>query len=257
MFLIAGFIVSCADNEEKTAVKNKEEKSAENPLSEKEQIIRQVENSLSIDATEDYTIEIIPKHIDSDTIEDALILVNRKEFAFKKAKRTNTESFFESTGYSGQYNFVFVKLGARKKLLSTIPVGSNANYKLTHEFVELTSKAHKDFYVEYRVRNSLYRNYYTVRNNILHLTLSCPVFDEIGEENPRVYDIQHVESPVRLAKDIVLYEGKMVDYDPKNIENVNFYQPKEIVKNGPLYVYFIFDDKRMKYVTPMKAPTEE
>ena len=247
------FLTACSVEEKEDVIHSQQENEKKKSLTEEEQIIRQVESKLSISAVEDYDIQIKYKHIDEDTLRDALILVNRKEFAFQKAKNTNTERFFENTGHTGLYNYIFLKMGGSKELISTNPVGSNAEYPLKSEFLELTSKAHQDFFVEYRVRNSYYRNYYTFRKNNLYLTFSCPVFDSIGEPNPRVYDIQHETSPVRLAKDIALYEGEIVDYNPKEIENINNYEPKDIVRNGELYVFFIFNDKSMKYVTPMAA----
>lgn len=255
LFIFSIFFISSAcsseekksDNEINTEVKGVE------TLTDEEKTISQVESTLGISATENYDIQIEYKHIDQDTLLDALILVNRKEFGHQKAKNTETERFFESTGYTGPYNHVFVKLGGSDKLISTTPVGSNADYSLNVEFLELTSKAHKDFFVEYRIRNSLHRNYYTIRGDKIYLTFSCPVFDNIGDEKPTVYDIQHTNSDVRIAKDIAMYNGEIVDYNAEEIENINKYTPKDIVSNGDLYVFFIFDERKMKYVTPMGA----
>lgn len=251
--LVSIFIISTSCSSEETGGNEINNDEIEESLTEEEKIIRQVEGVLGISATENYDIQIQFKHIDQDTLKDAVILVNRKEYGHQKVKENNTERFFESNGYTGLYNFVFLKLGGSDKLISTTPVGSNVNYPLTVEFLELTSKAHQDFIVEYRIRNSLHRNYYTVRNDKMFLTFSCPVFDSIGEPKPRVYDIEHTTSEVRIAKDIALYEGRIVDYNVDDIEDINAYTPKDIVRDGELYVFFIFDDKKMKYVTPMGA----
>ena len=133
-------------------------------------------------------------------------------------------------------------------------MGSNADYPLQAEFLELTSKAQKDFYVDYRIKNSLQRNYYTVRNKQIYLTFSCPVFDSIGSDNPVVYAIEHKLSSVRISKDIVLNKGKFADYNPNAIKDTFNFEPKDIISTGELFAYFIFDNKRMKYVTPMRAP---
>ena len=254
LFIFSIFLItsSCTSVESVDDNELNKEKIELETLTDEEKIIRQVENILDISAAENYDIEIQYQYIDPDTLKDALILVNRGEFGHQKAKRTNTERFFKTTGNTGLYNFIFLKLGGVDKIISTNPVGANADYPLTFEFLELTSKAHKDFLVEYRVRNSLHRNYYTVRNDRLFLTFSCPVFDSIGAPNPRVYDIQHTTSDVRIAKDIALYEGSIVDYKVDEIENINEFTPKDIIRDGDLYVFFIFDDKKMKYVTPMR-----
>lgn len=220
-------------------------------------IKRQIESNLQISAAEDYDVEITYTYINPDTIKDALILVNRKDYALTHVKNSSTERFFEKTGETGPYNYVFVKIGGKKNIISTTPVGSNINYNLKATFLELTSKAYKDFYVEYRIRNSLQRNYYTVRNNTIYLTFSCPVFDQIGEEKPRVYDIRHESSSVRLSKDIAMYHAKIKDYNPNEITAPFHYEPKEIIASDDLYVYFIFDEKTMKFVTPMKSPESE
>ncbi|HZH85805.1 MAG TPA: hypothetical protein VFD77_00715 [Brumimicrobium sp.] len=256
VFVIIFFLVlfvGCSSEE----LEKQDEIAEKITLSEEEQVVRQVEANLGITAAEEYDIQIIYKYINPDTLRDALILVNRKSHAFKRAKNNDTESFFEKTGYTAPHNHVFVKLGGVKNIISTMAVGSNVKYPLEPTFIELTSKAHQDFYVDYRVRNSMHRNYYTVRNNSLYLTFSCPVFDSIGAEVPKVYDIQHPISSVRIARDIALYDGEILDYNPDEIEDVNYYTPKEIVGTKDLFVYFIFDDRSMKYITPMSSKQEE
>lgn len=250
-FVLMGAWVGCSPEEENLQTPA----SQEEVISEEQKIIRQIENKLGISAAETYDIQILYKHIDPDTLKDALILVNREDHAFQRVKQSNSETFFEKTGYTAPQNYVFVKLGGTDQVISTTPIGSNVKYPLRAKFIELTSKAHQDFYVEYRIRNSLQRNYYTVRNNNLFLTFSCPVFDSIGAKQPKVYDIQHLISPVRIAKDIALYHGRFLNYDSKTIEDVNGFdpQPDEIIGTKDLFVYFIFDDQSMKYITPMRA----
>ncbi|HLW39819.1 MAG TPA: hypothetical protein VKX31_05470 [Brumimicrobium sp.] len=250
-------LISCTENAGTEQEHTEKEEKQEVSITKEQRIARMVENELNIPATEEYDIQILYRHINTDTLEDALILVNRKDHAFQHVKSNNNERFFEKTGYTGLFNYVFVLLGDSKRLLTTTPVGSNVNYTLRAEFLELTSRAHTDFFVEYRINNSLQRNYYTVRGNEVFLTFSCPVFDKVGDPIPVVYDIQHKESSVRLTKDIALYHATFLDYNLKEIEDVNAYEPKEIQSSDDLYVYFIFDDNTMKYVTPMAPPVSE
>tara|TARA_B100000508_G_scaffold24343_1_gene17495 strand:- start:27794 stop:28585 length:792 start_codon:yes stop_codon:yes gene_type:complete len=250
--ILSTLIFSCSD-EEKPVAKDQPKKET---LSFEEKIARQVEADLNIPATEKYDLKIKEDYIDTDTIKDALILVNREEWAYKRMESAQNESFMEKTGFVGPYNYVFVKLGNKDDLLKAPPVGSAAYDKLDSKFLTLTSQAQKDFYVNYRIRNSQHRNYYTVRNDRLYLTFSCPVFDSIGEPKPRVFAIKHPESSVRIANDIAVYDGKIVGYDPENIEDPNRYVPEQIIPMKDLYVYFIFDEKSMKYKTPM-VPKEK
>lgn len=261
-YLLVFFFLACTacsnevapglDNDSGEAEQEKRDLSSEEAW-----IIQKIERELKISATEKYDIDIIYHHINPDTLMDALILVNRKEYAFQHVKRNNTESFFKKTGETGPFNYVFVKLGGRNDIIPTTPVGSNVNYPIKAAFLELTSKSSTDFYVEYRINNSLQRNYYTVKNNQIHLTFSCPVFDNIGEETPIAYEIKHIDSPVRMAKDIALYHAELKNYNAQKIVDVNAYEPTEIIGSDDLYVYFIFDEKTMKYKTPMQAPEVE
>lgn len=162
--------------------KKEDKESNMDSLTDEELIIRQVETNLDIPATENYDIEIMYDFLNPDTLKDAIILVNRREYAYKSARSKGKESFFNEIGNTALANHVFVKLGGSNNLLSTTPIGSNVNYPLEIQFIELTSSAYTDFYIDYRIRNSLQRNYYTVRNNRIYLTFSCPVFDRIGEE---------------------------------------------------------------------------
>lgn len=246
--------ISSCKNEESDKQDKVEKKST---LSFREKIARQVELELDINAAEEYDLQIKKEYINPDTLQDALILVNRKQWAHERAEKADNIDFIKQTGFVGPYNNVFVKLGGVDKLLKAPTVGSGADEKLDSKFLTLTSEAHKDFYVNYRIRNSMHRNYYSVRKDRLYLTFSCPVFDSIGEPNPRVFAIQHEESSVRIAKDIALYEGKIVGYDPSKIEDPNTYQPRQIIPLKDLYVYFIFDENVMKYKTPMVPKSKD
>lgn len=215
-------------------------------------VFRNVETLLKINASENYQFNIEYDYINRDTLKDAVILVNRKEHALEKAKRDGNLKFLEKMGYTGLHNHVFVFLGGTNELLQTAPVGSNIDYPLNVFFESLSKPSHTDFYVEYRNRNSMYRNYYTVRGNKIYLTLNCPVFDLIGEKQPKGYAIKHKESKVRTSKDIAIYDGTIANYQPEEIEDVNNFYPDSIIASKELHVYFIYDEKSNAYVTPMR-----
>jgi hypothetical protein len=238
----------------KSEVKEKKDsrKGQKSSLSFEERARRSVEADLKINASEKYDIQIHKAHIDRDTLEDAVILVNRKQWALEKVEKDGNSNFAKKIGFTGPYNNVFVYLAKYDKFIPTPNIGSNAEQGLDVDFEVLTTPSQKDFFVDYRIRNSMHRNYYTIRNDRVFLTFNCPVFDNIGSPNPEAYSIQHRESPIRLAKDIALYHGEISGYNPSGIENVNNYLPKEISSTGELFVFFIFDEKTMSYVTPME-----
>lgn len=253
--LLFSLLLTACKNENNKVEKSKKEKKSS--LTFEERAKRAIEADLKINASEEYDLQIHKAYIDRDTLEDAVILVNRKQWAFERAEKNENLNFAKKIGFTGPYNNVFVYLGKYDKFISTPNVGSSAEYSLEVNFEVITTPSQKDFYVDYRIRNSLHRNYYTVRNDRVFLTLNCPVFDKIGDLKPVAYSIQHRESTVRLSKDIALYHGEIANYNPSKIENVNNYSPDQIISTDELYVFFIFDEKTMSYVTPMVNKAEE
>jgi len=248
--LFFSLLLNACKNESKET-KEEEKKEQKSSLTFKERAKRAVEAKLKINASEKYDIQIHKEYIDRDTLEDAVILVNREQWAFERTEKNGNYDFAKKVGFTGPYNNVFVYLGKYDKFISTPTVGSSAESPLKVDFEVITTPSQKDFYVNYRIRNSVYRNYYTVRKDRVFLTFNCPVFDKIGEPKPEAYSIQHRDSPVRLAKDIALYHGKIPNYNPAEIQNINKYSPEKIIPTDELYVFFIFDEKTMSYVTPM------
>jgi hypothetical protein len=220
-------------------------------------IKRQVEAKLQIPATEVYDLQIHTALLDRDTLQDAVILVNRKEYAYKVASSDGNTRFEELVGFTGPYNHVFTHIGGAKEIKQAPPVGSSADFPLTVFFETISTPSQTDFFVEYRIRSSINRNYYTIDDGRVVLTFSCPLYDFEDSQNPKIYDIRHLESEVRLSKDIGLYYAKVKDYLPDSINDFNQYYPKEIIPTEDLFVFFIFDKKSKKYVTPMRPAANE
>lgn len=218
---------------------------------------RKVESKLKINASENYSLKIIETHLDKDTLKDALILINREEFAIENAKKEDKENILKSFGYTARENYVYVFRGASQKVLTTPGIGSSIYHMLEAGLDEITSPGQNDFWVDYRFRNSMFRNYYTMRGDKLFLTLNCPIFDDIGEKDPKAYFVEHRNVKTRISKDIVIHEGDIVNYDPTDIDDPYNFTPDSIVKSDEIHVYFIFDPSRNKFVTPMKPKDDE
>ena len=218
---------------------------------------RHVSALLKIPPTEDFDFQVHYAFLDRDTLLDAVVLVNRAAYAQEKAKKENNEDFFRYLGYSGPHNHVFVYQGQSGKVLETVPVGSTVFHPLKISFDYVSTPTHLDFWVDYRIRNGKYRNYYTVRGDKLYLTFNAPIFDEIGEPFPKAYYHKLVESPIRTAFDIAVYHAEIKGYNPEKIEDFNNFTPEEILPKDELYVYFIFDEATKKYKTPMRPSSEE
>ena len=98
------FFFSCAEKQQIEAAKNDDITEIDNF---EEWAKRQVETLLKINATENYTMTIHEDFLDRDTLIDAVILVNREEYA--KIQEEKLEEMSEK--YSGGGNTRVIKIG--------------------------------------------------------------------------------------------------------------------------------------------------
>jgi hypothetical protein len=260
LIFIASIIGSCTSKETTEGTNEPVEKQENKQQTEAEiktKAQRYIENNLKINATETYTLTHTKAYLDQDTLVDYIFLVNREAYALAKVEAEGNQKFFEYMGRTGPHNHVFVYLAGEDMFLETPPVGSAVEHPLSLTVGYLTAPSRQDFWVDYRTRNSMHRNYYTVRNKKLYLTFNCPVFDHIGEPSPTVYDIVHKESDVRIAKDIYMYHATFANYNFDEISDINSYTPDSIIGSEDLFVFFLFDDKNLVYKTPFKREKVE
>lgn len=208
---------------------------------------RHITGSLSIDATEKYTTEIFKDKINNDEFEDAIITVNRFEFAKKKSAGLNNANQIEDMGYLGNYNYFVFYDGKLDKFSVPVPVPSSPINKLKVKFENLSSEKYKDLIIEYRVLNASFRNYYTIYGDVLQEIFQVKIFDHIGESKPEAYFLENDKGSICDVKNIMVYEGKILNY-PTKIENIYEFEP-EIVKTNKLYKRWFFNPKVMKYMT--------
>ncbi|MGV3631527.1 MAG: hypothetical protein ACO1O6_09975 [Bacteroidota bacterium] len=240
-------LLSCTGKPEEKNVFGQETKPKEtSDLKFEERIKREVEAKLSIPATETYQLEIKKAHLNADEKEDAVITVNRMELAQKEAADDKTGNRAR-LGYMGNYNYFFYYDGKIDKISIPMSIGSSGKAPLKASFDNIQSDIYQDLIIEYRIRNSAFRNYYVIENGSLALVFQWKLFDMVGDENYEANYIQYEPGSMSLAKDIIIYKGKIKNYSPK-IPDVYSYSP-EIEKNGPMLYRFFYDPASMKYMT--------
>jgi hypothetical protein len=208
---------------------------------------RHITGSLSIDATEKYTTEIFKEKINNDEFEDAIITVNRFEFAKKKSAGLKNANQIADMGYLGNYNYFVFYDGKLDKFSVPVPVPSSPINKLKVKFENLSSEKYKDLIIEYRVLSASFRNYYTIYGDVLQEIFQVKIFDHLGESKPEAYFFENDKGSICDVKNIMVYEGKILNY-PSKIENIYQFEP-EIVKTNTLHKRWFFNPKVMKYMT--------
>jgi hypothetical protein len=152
-FLVASSTLLHSCNFESENLKINDEETVEK-LTFEQRKDRHITGSLSIDATEKYTTEIFKEKINNDEFEDAIITVNRFEFAKKKSAGLKNANQIADMGYLGNYNYFVFYDGKLDKFSVPVPVPSSPINKLKVKFENLSSEKYKDLIIEYRVLNA-------------------------------------------------------------------------------------------------------
>jgi hypothetical protein len=243
---IIAFALSC-NTETMEAPSDDKDEIVEN-LSLEELAKRQVESQLSIPGTENYKLEIHRAHFDGDDIEDAVILVNREEFAHTSTSKDRVASQ-EQVAYTGNYNHLFYYNGATNKVSRPINIGSSPFASLKINILNIQSEAYKDFTLDYRIMENCYRNYYTIFRGVPKLVFQWPIFILENNKDQQVNYIEFARGSYSLAKDILIYEGKIDTPLPENLRTDFDYS---ISKDGKMEYQFFYNPKQGKYFTNEK-----
>lgn len=217
-------------------------------LSDAELIKRHIESRLSIAGNEDYSISEFEEKINGDDIADKVITVNLLDRALKEAIESGNVVKRAELGYMGNFNYVFFMDGQSKEITEPIAVPSSPHAKLKVEFAHIRSEAYKDIMVDFRIRNSCFRRFYTIINDQPRQTFEMKLFDGLGTPNTEAYFVEFEPGSYSLAKDILVYNGIL--------ENMTFEDPMAVYKADPkieetkvLDRRWFFNDHERKYFT--------
>lgn len=219
-----------------------------------ERVRHVIMEKLAIPSNEKFSFEINREHLNNDEKKDAIILVNRLEFAVNEAAKTQNPSKRAELGYMGSFNHFIYYDGAKDEFSFPVVVPSSAKAPLKVYFDHIQSENYKDIIIEYRIRNAAFRNYYALNNLELKLVFQWKTYDLIGENPYEANYFTYEEGTFCLVKDIVIYKGIIKNYSTK-IEDIYLFN-KEIIKTNQLEYRFMFDPNKGKYVTNAKPKNE-
>lgn len=240
-------LFSCSSNEvEKDVFDNPIIKDKKNMTFE-ERVKREIEAKLNIPVTEKYALEIKKTHLNRDEKEDAIISVNRLNFAINEASKKDSPAKRAELGYMGNYNHFFYYDGKLDKISIPMTIASSSKSPLKINFNNIQSDIYQDVSIDYKIRNSAFRNYYLIESGSLILVFQWKLYDQVGLDSYEANYIDFSEGSISLVKDILIYKGKIKNYS-KSIENVYTYDPT-IEKDGDLLYRFFYDPKTAKYMT--------
>jgi len=223
------------------------EKDLKTTITLEEMAKRHVEATLNIPHDENYTFSIHKKHLDNDTILDAIILVNRLNFALDEAAKSGNSAKAADLGFIGRYNSLFYFDGGLNKISPEIPLPSSAHSLLKLNFTSFSGNEYTDFTIDYKIRNSQFRNYYIVINHTPVRVFQWKVYDYLKEQNEESYYFEFERGSYSQVKDILIFKG--VISNNKEVDDIYNFEP-QIKKSGLELIHrFFFLDKEFKYFT--------
>ena len=119
-----------------------------------------INQTLQTSQNEDYTFEIHRAQLNPDQVTDAIISVNRLSYAQNKAALSGYQAQAENLGYMGPFNLFIYYDGANNSFEIPTPVPSSPLLPLRISFEHISSNKYKDLVVDFRIRNSSYKEIY-------------------------------------------------------------------------------------------------
>lgn len=204
LLLVASCMEPSHENDD-DVLTEKKEIAEYGPLEERAK--RHVESNLGITATEEYKLEIFRENLDGDDKEDAIITVNRLQFAIDEAVQSGNVAKRSELGFMGNYNYIFYYDGALNKISPPIAVPSTPHKTLNVRFENISSDEYKDILIDFRIRNSSFMDVYTVSNHTPRRVFQWKNFDGLGSETTEAYVFEFKPGTSGFQKDILVYKA--------------------------------------------------
>jgi hypothetical protein len=243
--LLSILFVQCGSETQTKPTQEKAEKPAKKEPFDK-RYKSEIEEKLKIGDKEKYSYHVYKAFINADSIEDAIITVNRMQFAEDEAIKSGKVTKAVEMGYVGTYNYFFYYDGAIDQISEPINVPSSPGRELDVTFASITSRYKQDIIIDYRIRNSGWRSYFTsTSEGHLSLMFQWKWFDHVGEAVPEALNHVLEPSPEGQSQDISIYQSAIDGYSPE-VNDVYAFVPK-ITKKGSLMYRFFYDPGVSKF----------
>ena len=204
-FLLIMLLISCSENK-----KEKIEKDSHTRILTVEEMVKNhIETKLAISSNEKYTFKIYKEHLDGDEKIDAIITVNRLNYALEVAAKSSHTAKRAEVGFIGNYNYLFFFDGGLNQISPPMAVPSTPYSELIVQFENVTTAAYKDILIDYKIMNSSYRNYYSVMEHTPTQVFQWKTYGNIGKSDEEILYLELGPGSIGLAKDILIYEGNL------------------------------------------------
>jgi hypothetical protein len=207
---------------------------------------RMIRAKLGIQANETFAMQIHRAQLDADGIEDAIVTVNRKDFAMKEAMASPNPAKRAELGFMGNYNYFFFFDGKLDMLSPPLAIPSSPLLPLQVSFENISSPDYKDILIDFRIRNASYKDFYTISNHTPRRIFQFKNFDGLGTTLTEAYHFEYGAGSYGPQRNIFVMEAQLPTLP--NGADKNTYEPE--LKNLEKIKYtFFYLAKEGKYAT--------
>ena len=217
-------------------------------MTDEERLIRHIESNLQIPATENYSYKVYKEDLNGDDSLDYIVTVNRLNKAMEEAIQSGNVAKRAELGYIGNFNIIFYMDGAKKSISPPLPIPSSPHAELQVNFENIRSEAYKDITVDFRIRNSCFRRFYTVVRDLPMEVFEAKIYDGLGTPEAEAYTVKYGPGSYSLAKDILIYKGELDNVEISDPLEVYTLVPK-IKETDILVRQWFFNGNQMQYYT--------
>jgi hypothetical protein len=207
---------------------------------------RMVRAKLGIQANEKFDLKIYRAQLDADGIEDAIITVNRLDFAMKEAMASPNAAKRAELGFMGNFNYFFFFDGKLDMLSPPLAIPSSPLVPLSVSFENISSPNYKDILIDFRIRNASYKDFYTVSNHTPRRIFQFKNFDGLGTNLTEAYHFEYGAGSYGIQKNIFVMEGQLQGLPAGADQNTFVPQIKPIEK---IKYTFFYLESEAKYAT--------
>ena len=214
-----------------------------------EAMTQEIRTGLTIGVDEKFDTTTVFEHLNDDGIKDAVITINLLERAKLDASKSKNPAKVAEMGYAGPYNFIMIFDGATKRFTHPTIIQSSPKSELEIKFCNIESMRFKTIIVQYRLMNAAFWTWMSLETGKPVKMFQWNVFDKIGEEIPEAQVIEYKPNLASTKEDIIIYDGKILNYSPSKIVDKTKYTPI-IEKIGAEKYHFFYDPTQHTYMIP-------
>jgi hypothetical protein len=245
-YLIALVLISCSEEHEQSDFLEKMEVEIGENIPFEERVQLHVRSQLSIPGSEKHDIQIYKSDLTGDGIDDAIVTVNRLEYAISRSQEKKAIAKSSELDFWGAYNVVFYYDSELDKLSPPLEFNSTPLRSLKISFQNISSSEYKDVIIDYPLRNSEFRIFLPIINHAPTQVLQWQVYDGWGTDKVEANCFSYDKGSFSPFKDILIKKAYLKNIS--NEENYNTAIP-EITCSDELVHRFFFNPKDNKYYT--------